>query len=123
MPYTFGAASENTLCGQASFMILSDDFVFVHYPKTGGTFVSHMLQRILDRTGRSFELGKGRHAICDEIPAGYHGRTIVSCVRNPYDIKVSQYRYEHWAPHPKPDVEERIRSKLSVLRTGPPRNY
>jgi hypothetical protein len=70
-------------------MILAPAFVFIHQPKTGGTFVANVLQRLL---GASI-IDLNKHGVCNEIPASHRGLPIVSTVRNPYDRYVSQYEF------------------------------
>ncbi|GAG45755.1 unnamed protein product, partial [marine sediment metagenome] len=48
-------------------MILTDDFVFVHYPKTGGTFVAKVLKELFERIDKPYETGH-MHATCRRIP-------------------------------------------------------
>lgn len=84
-------------------MILTPDFVYIHYPKTGGTFVTHVLSRIYggtegDREGAFVNVDK--HATCDQIPEEHRGKPIVSTLRNPYERYVSQYRFAWWKLHP-----------------------
>lgn len=80
-------------------MILTPDFVYIHQPKTGGTFVTQALSRVYGgREGAFVDLDK--HATCSEIPAEHRGKPVVSTVRNPYDRYVSQYRFGWWKLHP-----------------------
>jgi len=101
-------------------MILTDDFVFVHQPKTGGTFVAKTLVRIYQaRTKRGLvhnlprKIQKrvqrfvtpdfmvlGKHANCREIPEAYRDKPILATVRNPYDRNVSLYEYKWWKKSP-----------------------
>jgi hypothetical protein len=78
-------------------MILTPDFVFVHYPKTGGTFVTEMLSRIYgDRL-----VNTHKHGTCSDIPEEHRGSPLLSTVRNPYDRYVSQYRFGWWKLYPE----------------------
>ncbi|NUM44731.1 MAG: sulfotransferase family 2 domain-containing protein [Anaerolineales bacterium] len=106
-------------------------FVFVHIPKTGGTFVAQVLRDLytpgwirpifwrkvyfrltntfLARTGLPaphVELDK--HAPCRAIPARYASLPIVSCMRNPFDWYVSNYRFQYWkrAPDHYPGLKD-----------------
>jgi hypothetical protein len=97
-------------------MILTDRFVAVHEPKTGGTFVASALfqlygaswnlrTRIASALGRDV-VARGMHGIfiftgkkhggCNEIPQAFRDRPILSSVRNPYDLYVSQYEFGWW---------------------------
>ncbi len=78
-------------------MIVTDRFVYVHMPKTGGTFVVEMLRNLHRSTGRRgrFEWLK-KHGRCREIPEPFGDLPIVGCIRNPYDRYVSQFHYQWW---------------------------
>jgi Sulfotransferase family len=78
-------------------MILTPDFVYIHYPKTGGTFVTHVLSRIYE--GRGFA-DVDKHAACEQIPEEHRGKPIVTSLRNPFERYVSQYRFAWWKLHP-----------------------
>jgi hypothetical protein len=113
-------------------MVITDRFVFIHVPKTGGTFVTHALERLhgvapaAGPAGRAVRIrrlleriiGRGRrygklsniepkHGTCDDIPAEHRGKRILSVVRNPYDWYVSQYEFGWWKRtfeyHPEPN--------------------
>lgn len=97
-------------------MILTDRFVAVHEPKTGGTFVASALFRLFGAEwnlrnklasafGRdvvvrgkygTFVFTSNKHGGCNEIPASYRGRPILASVRNPYDLYVSQFEFGWW---------------------------
>ena len=105
-------------------MILTDDFVFIHQPKTGGTFVTKMLSRLYEpvtergmakRWLRSVCRGRKKqmrnilkHGACSKIPMGYRHKPILATIRNPYDRYVSQYEFAWWRTHPEDfgDVEK-----------------
>ncbi|ACY18992.1 sulfotransferase family 2 domain-containing protein [Haliangium ochraceum] len=78
-------------------MIITDDFVFVHLPKTGGTFVTTVLKRLYG--ARATDIHK--HGGCDEIPPSHRDKPIVTCTRNPLDRYVSQYRFAWWRSYPE----------------------
>lgn len=98
-------------------MILTDDFVFIHQPKTGGTFVTESLSRLYEPVtkrgmvkhwlGRGRRVGKKqmriilKHGTCREIPVGYRRKPILATIRNPYDRFVSQYEFAWWRTHPE----------------------
>ncbi len=78
-------------------MIVTPDFVFLHLPKTGGTFVTHILQQLYgDRL-----VNIDKHGTCSDIPQADRGKPLLSTVRNPYDRYVSQYRFGWWVMHPE----------------------
>jgi len=96
-------------------MILTDDFVFIHEPKTGGTFVTTMLGRIYDPVtdqGIVKRLLRGtrgsnkkplldilKHGTCSEIPNSHRDKPILATIRNPYDRYVSEYEFGWWKKH------------------------
>jgi hypothetical protein len=101
-------------------MMVFDNFVFVHLPKTGGTFVETVLKRLhcashlgqkihamQRRIGVTLPLYPYRyreyrkHAQCKFIPAADRDKTILSCVRNPYDLYISHYTFGWWRSHPE----------------------
>lgn len=101
-------------------MILTDKFVFMHVPKTGGTFVTQVLREILTPNiwdWRMHAIGRRygayfpgypykyreiqQHAMRKHIPAPYAELPIASCVRNPYDIYVSEYTFNWWRENPQ----------------------
>ena len=87
-------------------MIATDRFVYVHPPKTGGTFVTAVLMELADRLGtrhvqmrtwrRPFVPAKLKHGTCRDIPHALRGLPIWSTVRNPYDHYVSEYAFGWW---------------------------
>lgn len=94
-------------------MILTRKFVFIHPPKTGGTFVTDVLKRVVKREkGGSFparvlrrlrepalaEVNK--HGTIRDIPERWRDRPVLSVMRNPYDRLVSMYHFEWWKSYP-----------------------
>lgn len=80
-------------------MILSRYFVFIHFPKTGGTFVESLLKAhapsdwdILDAKAIGIQ-GRSdpNHPTILDIPAEYQKLPIFGFVRNPWDWYVSWY--------------------------------
>lgn len=117
-------------------MILTDQLVAVHQPKTGGTFVTSALfrlygapwslrNRLASAFGRdvvargkhgTFVFTRNKHGGCNEIPAAWRDRPILASVRNPYDLYVSQYEFGWWKRREflrwyrrVPDFERRFR--------------
>lgn len=70
-------------------MILAPEFVFIHQPKTGGTFVSQVLSRLLGASMTDVN----KHGVCNDIPSSHRGLPIVATARDPYDRYVSQYEF------------------------------
>ena len=97
-------------------MIFTDKFVYVHEPKTGGTFVTRalfqvhgaswtLLDQLLSALGRdrvtrgkygTFVLNNNKHGGCNQIPASERGKKVLATVRNPLDLYVSQYEFGWW---------------------------
>ena len=97
-------------------MVITDKFVYIHKPKTGGTFVTDALLRLHDGKWNFLMHGKlavlkeihfrnklgtltindNKHGGCREIPEKYGDRVIVSTIRNPFDYYVSQYEFGWW---------------------------
>jgi hypothetical protein len=105
-------------------MNITEKIIFIHMPKTGGTFVSSVLNELyqpakaeskLDRF--KFKLKRAaqrylkvslpihqefnKHGTCRDIPDNYKHLPIVSCMRNPYDWYVSSYQFGWWKSHPE----------------------
>lgn len=106
-------------------MILTRKFVFIHLPKTGGTFVSDALKRVvqrprkgnfLERLGRRWKdpvlLDTLKHGTVREIPERWRGLPVVSVMRNPYDRLVSMYNFEWWKTKPPEWVDFRELKRL-----------
>jgi hypothetical protein len=103
-------------------VVVTDDFIYIHIPKTGGTFVEAVLRAAMQRRGAPYldtstavgraELGAGKHGGVADVPAKHREKPIVATVRNPYDHLVSHYEFGWWRTHPG-DVfdEESIRSE------------
>jgi hypothetical protein len=97
-------------------MVITEKFVYIHKPKTGGTFVTDALLKLYDGTWNLLvhlklatlkvvhyenELGKlsltaNKHGGCSDIPRGHQQKIIVSTIRNPFDYYVSQYEFGWW---------------------------
>ncbi len=82
-------------------MILSRHFVFIHLPKTGGTFVKKLLNIYAPPDWEVLEVialgGHPRndpnHPTIKDIPSAYGGIPIFGFVRNPWDWYVSWYEF------------------------------
>jgi hypothetical protein len=97
-------------------MLIASDFLLVHLSKTGGTFVEQTLRelfcpsalgrkvhRLKTKYGVSTPFYRYRydergdqHALCNDIPRTEQGKTILSCIRNPFDLYVSEYTFNWW---------------------------
>ena len=99
-------------------MILTDRFVYIHLPKTGGTFVTTVLERLFkpprprhfgERVLRRLK-GKAwrdtnKPGFCSEIPERHRGLPVAACIRNPYDRYVSQYHFGWWKTNRQPWID------------------
>ena len=100
-------------------MIIAPDFVFVHLSKTGGTFAAQTLRELFcpSAFGRKvhklkthykvavplypYQYDEGeQHGLCNDIPPNGQEKTIVSCIRNPFDLYVSEYTFNWWKKYP-----------------------
>jgi hypothetical protein len=86
-------------------LIVTDQFVFLHYPKTGGLFVAEVLKKLHTKTeelmlpnvkrihGASV---RNQHGTYEQIPQEHRGKPLIACIRNPFDRYVSTYEYRRW---------------------------
>lgn len=102
-------------------MLLTDAFSYIHMPKTGGTFVTFVLERLhgvrrgrFGNLRRRIEVALGtppsrrrrhygelvnvepKHGTCHDLPASHAGKPVVSCMRGPHEWYVSQYEFGWW---------------------------
>jgi hypothetical protein len=71
-------------------MIVTDKFVFVHLPRSGGTFTSEVIKRFFPSAQEI-----GYHLPRTLLPAEYSHLPVLGAVRNPWDFYVSWY-YHVW---------------------------
>src|ERR687891_179097 len=69
-------------------MIVTDEFVFVHLPRSGGTFVSEIIKKFFPS---AYEIG--HHLSRELLPKEYSHLPVLGTVRNPWDFYVSLYHY------------------------------
>ena len=69
-------------------MIVTDKFVFVHLPRTGGTFVSEVIRKFFPS---AHEIG--HHLPRELLPREYAHLPVLGTVRNPWEFYVSLYHY------------------------------
>jgi hypothetical protein len=113
-------------------MIFTDQFVYVHEPKTGGTFVTSVLLQLYDvrwtrwthlrntlQSNMVFRRPRGtliynshKHGACEHIPEAHRHKQILASVRNPYDLYVSQYEFGWWK---QPQFRKYCPRRYSVL--------
>ena len=87
-------------------MVATDRFVYVHQPKTGGTFVTKVLFELADELGTrelkvrsprtAFVRAKLKHGTCRDVPRRLRDRPVWTTVRNPYRQYVSEYAFGWW---------------------------
>jgi hypothetical protein len=117
-------------------MIFTDRFVYVHQPKTGGTFVTAVLFRLHElrwtrwthlqsafRVNLAHQNKYGtliynnhKHGGRRAIPPEQQHKPVLATVRNPYDLYVSQYEFGWWKRreyrrwfHPDATFEDYVR--------------
>lgn len=71
---------------------VTDDFVFLRPPKTGGSFVAEVLQEVF---GPSCAIG-AKHATRRDVPEEHSRKPVVTLVREPIAYYTSVYRYGWW---------------------------
>jgi hypothetical protein len=69
-------------------MIVTDKFVFVHLPRTGGTFVSEVINKFFPS---AHEIG--HHMPRELLAREYSHLPVLGAVRNPWEFYVSLYHY------------------------------
>lgn len=69
-------------------MIATDNFVFVHLPRSGGTFITGLIKRFFPSAHDI-----GHHLPREFIPRGYASLPVLGTVRNPWAFYVSLYHY------------------------------
>jgi hypothetical protein len=94
-------------------MVITDKFVFLHLPKTGGIFVTEILKRVQSNikarnphkvpfflnlmtpnTQRLYaKFKENQHGAYEQIPEEYRDRPVFAVMRNPFDRYVSIFEY------------------------------
>jgi hypothetical protein len=69
-------------------MLVTDKFVFLHLPRTGGTFVSHVITKYFP-SAREI----GYHLPRAALPREYAHLPLLGSIRNPWEFYVSWYHY------------------------------
>jgi hypothetical protein len=70
-------------------VLIARDFVFLHVPKTGGTFVQRTVADFLPKV----DVGTYTHTRYDEFPASARNLPGFYVIRNPWDWYVSWYHF------------------------------
>ena len=92
-------------------MVITDRFVYLHIPKTGGTFVEASLAELLkkgpgvyidsaDPPHRGSFGCPDQHERYCQVPLPHREKQMLLTVRNPYDHHVSLYEFGWWKTHP-----------------------
>jgi hypothetical protein len=88
-------------------MLICDRFVYIHMPKTGGTFVRHALTRLLAKCGIAFVDDRdNKHAGVECIPDSYRHLPVLATIRSPFDHLVSLYEFGWWKNHAEDTFDE-----------------
>jgi hypothetical protein len=69
-------------------MIISNDFVFIHVPKTGGSSFERMLEERHD-----MHVTGDQHDIAADIPDEHRGKFVFGFLRDPMSAEISNWRY------------------------------
>jgi hypothetical protein len=69
-------------------VIVTDKFVFVHLPRSGGTFVSEMIKKFFPSAKEI-----GHHMPRELLPKEHSHLPVFGTVRNPWEFYVSLYHY------------------------------
>ncbi len=79
-------------------MIITDRFVFLHLPKTGGTFVTEVLKKINFQYPelKVKEYKHLKHEGVKSIPIEAVGLPVVTTVRPPHEHYISRYEFRWW---------------------------
>ena len=79
-------------------MIATKDFVFIHAPKTGGTFITEALKKIYPNDLKDIA---DKHAYAKDIPNEYRDLPRLLSLRDPLKWYESHYLYGWWRRYPE----------------------
>ncbi len=107
-------------------MLVTDAFVYLHQPKTGGTFVAEMLGAIHESRGLPMSIvtvepgqehslqpvppghavrlmlgTRYQHGARRDIPPAYRHLPVVATIRHPFDRYISQFEFAWWRVYPE----------------------
>ena len=93
-------------------MVVTDNFVYIHSPKSGGTFVTEMLLEAAARNSgfNACDLTDLKHAGVRRIPEKFRHLPVVTNRRNVFSHYMSRYYYRWWT------VDKRTRKILDIDR-------
>ena len=99
-------------------IVFNNAFLYIHNPKTGGTFVSEMLRKVVaeNQSLSIYEPPELKHAGVKKIPEEYRGLPVVINVRNVFEHYVSRYTFGWWA---EPEHAEKMFDMGKVLQVFP----
>ena len=97
----------------AADMFVADAFVFLHVPKTGGTFVQRVIARHL-----RLEKVRGRHSSYDGLTDEQRALPVLCGVRNPWDWYVSWYHHNLLVADEKSTSEDKRVIWEDVMQRG-----
>ena len=86
-------------------MVISDDFVFLHAPKTGGTFLTEVLTEVYTHHLQRRLICTNKHGGVERIPPEHRAKQRVTIVRHPFDYYASHYRFGYWINRPWDSIE------------------
>jgi len=97
-------------------MLISDQFVFLHGPKTGGTFVTEVFTQVFASVGCTL-LNIHKHGRTEDIPLQHDSKQLVTTIRNPFDFYASHYCFGYWIDREPSDLnlfdEELMRERFT----------
>lgn len=104
-------------------MVITDRFLYIHIPKSGGTFVEKALRLLLAAESElyidtSSPPNRGRFGCPDQherycqVPIEYRMKQLLVTIRNPYDHHVSLFEFGWWKSHPH-DTFDPLRIKAA----------
>jgi hypothetical protein len=104
-------------------MIITEKFVYIHWPKTGGTFVTQVLDELIAKRGAAppdpainvdcaLMRTSEKHDHVHQIPQPFRSKKILFTIRSPYDHLVSLYEFGWWKSHLNDTFDEAKMKKL-----------
>lgn len=100
-------------------MLIHDNFIFIHVPKTGGSFLGSALKREMPAGSLRRGAPEKKHPGWNDIPDEALGRPVLIYVRNPWDWYVSWYHAvasKHKQRHPDADVVAGVTDLDTLIR-------
>jgi len=94
-------------------MLKTDDFIFIHAPKTGGTFITKILKELYPNAKEIAD----KHAYAKDIPKDLKSLLRLLSLREPVSWYESHYLYGWWRRYPEtfPGFSKEIVDKLSFF--------